>query len=128
MLSAAPEMFAFRAGAMPIAFRSSGAESAKAAADLKKYLTYAEKYGTGGIKDLENGIMRFYGELKAPNKAGEMAGARYVHEWNYANGTSRGWMETLDHFGAVRQVRPELNNGLKTHYRFDSDGNYTGSW
>ncbi len=26
------------------------------------------------------------------------------------------------------QVRPELNNGSKTHYQFDRNGNYTGSW
>ncbi|MCP5326641.1 MAG: citrate synthase [Oceanospirillaceae bacterium] len=57
-----------------------------------------------------------------------MAGRRYVHEFDPATGGSRGWHETVDHSGNVRQVRPEMNNGSKTHYSFDLDGNYTGSW
>jgi len=106
---------------------STGAESAKQAADLSKHLGYAEKYGKGGVKELESGSIRYYGELKAPNKPGESAGARYVHEYDSVSGKSRGWMETVDHNGNVRQVRPELNNGTKTYYKFDSNGNYTGS-
>jgi RHS repeat-associated protein len=105
-----------------------GAESSKAAADLAKHLGYVQKYGKGGVKELEDGTIRYYGELKAPDKAGEMAGARYVHEFDPLSGKSRGWMETLDHNGTVRQVRPEFNNGIKTHYKFDSGGNFTGSW
>jgi hypothetical protein len=57
-----------------------------------------------------------------------MAGRRYVHEYDAATGRSRGWHETVDQAGNVRQVRPELNNGSKTHYQFDRNGNYTGSW
>lgn len=105
-----------------------GAASAKQAADLSKHLGYAEKYGKGGVKELENGRIRYYGELQPANKAGEMAGRRYVHEYDAATGTSRGWHETVDQAGNVRQVRPELNNGSKTHYQFDRSGNYTGSW
>jgi hypothetical protein len=105
-----------------------GAASAKQAADLSKHLGYAEKYGKGGVKELENGRMRYYGEVQPANKAGEMAGRRYVHEYDAATGRSRGWHETVDQAGNVRQVRPELNNGSKTHYQFDRNGNYTGSW
>ena len=57
-----------------------------------------------------------------------MAGRRYVHEFNPEIGRSRGWHETIDHCGNIRQVRPELNNGVKTHYLFDEQHNYTGHW
>ncbi|WP_197491486.1 RHS repeat-associated core domain-containing protein [Methylomonas methanica] len=106
----------------------SGAESARQAADLSRHLGYTEKYGQAGVKELENGRIRYYGELQTANKAGEMAGRRYVHEFDPATGGSRGWHETLDYSGNVRQVRPELNNGSKQHYQFDRNGNYTGSW
>lgn len=105
-----------------------GAASAKQAADLSKHLGYAEKYGKGGVKELENGRIRYYGEVQPARNPGEMAGARYVHEYDAATGRSRGWLETVDQAGKVRQVRPELNNGSKTHYQFDRNGNYTGSW
>ncbi|MFC4653754.1 RHS repeat domain-containing protein [Rheinheimera marina] len=105
-----------------------GAESAKQAADLSKHLGYSQKYGQAGVKELENGRVRYYGELQSASKPGEMAGRRYVHEFDPATGRSRGWHETLDHSGNVRQIRPEMNNGSKTHYIFDRDGNYTGSW
>lgn len=96
--------------------------------DLSRHLGYTEKYGQAGVKELENGRIRYYGDLQPANKAGEMAGRRYVHEFDPATGGSRGWHETLDHSGNVRQVRPELNNGVKQHYQFDRNGNYTGSW
>jgi RHS repeat-associated protein len=102
--------------------------AAKEAADLTKHLGYAEKYGKGGVKELENGRIRYYGEVQPAKKVGEMAGRRYVHEYDAATGWSRGWHETVDHAGNVRQVRPELNNGSKTHYQFDSNGKYTRSW
>jgi RHS repeat-associated protein len=112
-----------RAGGGPRA-----AASAKQAKDLSKHLGYVEKYGKGGVKELENGRIRYYGEIQPADKAGEMAGRRYVHEYDSLSGKSRGWHETVDHAGNVRQVRPELNNGSKTHYQFDSSGKYTGSW
>lgn len=105
-----------------------GAASAKQAADLSKHLGYAEKYGKGGVKELENGRIRYYGEVQPARNPGEMTGARYVHEYDAATGRSRGWLETVDKTGNVRQERPELNNGSKTHYQFDSNGNHTGSW
>ena len=104
------------------------AASAKQAADLSKHLGYVEKYGKGGGKQLENGRIRYYGEVQPANKAGEMAGRRYVHEFDPATGRSRGWHETVDAPGNVRQVRPEPNDGTKTHHQFDSTGRYTGSW
>lgn len=106
----------------------SGAESAKQAADLSRHLRYSEKYGQAGIKELENGRTRYYGDMQPASKSGEMAGRRYVHEFDPATGGSRGWHETLDHSGRVRQVRPEMNTGTKTHYKFGADGSHTGSW
>lgn len=104
------------------------AQSSKQASDLARHLGYAEKYGADGVKQLENGRFRYYGEVQPASKTGEMAGRRYVHEFDPATGASRGWHETVDHAGNVRQVRPELNNGSKSHYRFDSNGKYSGSW
>lgn len=39
------------------------------------------------------------------------------------------WMETLEHNGRVRQDKTsgEYNERRKIHYRFDNDGNYTGT-
>jgi hypothetical protein len=108
--------------------QSGAAQSAKQAANLSKHLGYIEKYGKGGVKELENGRIRYIGELQLSDKQGEMAGRRYVHEYNPASGQSRGWHETVDHNGRVRQVRPEMNDGNKTHYKFDGNGKYTGSW
>jgi hypothetical protein len=108
--------------------QNGAAASAKQAADLSKHLGYAANYGKGGVKELENGRIRYYGEVQPANRDGEMAGRRYVHEFDASTGRSRGWHETLDQPGNVRQVRPELNNGSKTHYQFDRNGNFTGSW
>lgn len=96
---------------------------------LKEYYTQAEKYGTGSIKELENGRVRFYGKLKLARTKGEMVGARYVREWNPDTGYKRDWYETLDHNGNVRQIRPNTNitDGIKVHYVFDADGNYMGN-
>ncbi|MWK34590.1 citrate synthase [Actinomadura sp. J1-007] len=57
-----------------------------------------------------------------------MAGRRAVREWDPTTGRKRLWHETVDHEGRVRQVRPEFNNGKKTHYMFDRNGRYTGKW
>lgn len=88
------------------------------------------KYGTGGVKELEDGRVRFYGKLKEPQKPGEMAGARFVREWNRNTGIKRNWYETLDNNGVIRQVRPDpsLTGGIKWHYRFDENGDYLGKW
>jgi hypothetical protein len=98
-------------GSLRGAVSKGGAQSAKQAADLSKHLGYAEKYGKGGVKELESGRIRYYGEVQPSSNAGEMAGRRYVHEFDPATGSSRGWHESVDHSGNVRQVRPELNDG-----------------
>ena len=58
-----------------------------------------------------------------------MQGMRSVREWDPVTGKKRTWMETIDHNGRVRQVRPQesITNGEKLHYRFDKDGNYIGT-
>jgi RHS repeat-associated protein len=104
------------------------AKSAKQAANLAKHLEYSEKYGKAGAKILENGKIRYYGETIKAKTKGEMAGRRYVHEFDATKNNSRGWHEVLDHDGNVRQVRPEFGDGTKTHYQFDKTGEYIGKW
>jgi hypothetical protein len=89
---------------------------------------FREKYGAGGDKALENGRIRYYGPVQFANNAGELAGRRYVHEFDTMSGSTRGWHETLDRMGKVRQIRPERRDGVVRHYQFDSNGRYKGSW
>jgi len=89
---------------------------------------FREKYGTGGDKALENGRIRYYGPIQPANNAAELAGRRYVHEFDTMTGCTRGWHETLDRMGNIRQVRPERHDGTMRHYQFDSNGRYRGSW
>ncbi|MCR5737713.1 MAG: RHS repeat-associated core domain-containing protein, partial [Eubacterium sp.] len=107
-----------------------GADNVADAARLKEYYKQAENYGTGSIKELENGRFRFYEKIKPARKKGEMAGARHVREWDPYSDFKRDWYETVDYNGKIRQVRPDPNitGGVKVHYTFDNNGNYTGSW
>src|SRR5262245_60610264 len=89
---------------------------------------FREKYGSGGDKALENHRIRYYGPVQPALDAGELAGRRYVHEFDTMTGCTRGWHETLDRMGNVRQVRPERHDGTMRHYQFDSNGRYRGSW
>ena len=108
----------------------SGADNIADVARLKEYYKQAEKYGTGSIKELENGRFRFYEEIKPARTNGEMAGARHVREWDPYSGLKRDWYETIDHNGNIRQVRPDPNitGGVKVHYMFDPEGKYIGKW
>ena len=69
----------------------------------------------------------YRGELKAPMKEGEMIGRRRVREWDPETGLKRTWHETLDGNENIRIVRPETNDGIKTHYIFDDEGNFIGT-
>ncbi len=89
---------------------------------------FREKYGMGGDKALENGRIRYYGPVQPANSARELAGRRYVHEFNTVTGSTRGWHETLDRMGNVRQIRPERHDRTVRHYQFDGNGRYKGSW
>ena len=89
---------------------------------------FRDKYGTGGDRALENGRIRYYGPVQRATGAGELAGRRYVHEFDTMTGCLRGWHETVDCSGNVRQVRPERKNGSVRHYQFDGNGRYEGSW
>jgi len=89
---------------------------------------FREKYGTGGDRALQNSRIRYYGPLQPANNAGELAGRRYVHEFDTMTGCTRGWHETLDGSGNVRQIRPERRDGIVRHYQFDGNGRYSGSW
>jgi hypothetical protein len=89
---------------------------------------FREKYGRGGDKALENDRIRYYGLIQPANDGGELAGRRYVHEFDTMSGCTRGWHETVDRAGKVRRVRPERKDGITRHYQFDGEGRYTGSW
>ena len=102
-----------------------GASSAANGARLNEQLRLTEKYGAGGVEELPDGRMRFYGETNPAKTPGEMAGARLVREWDPATGTQRTWYETLDQEGNIRSVRPETG-GPKVHYTFGAAGSYTG--
>ena len=106
---------------------SSGAESALQGAQLNRHLTQLEKYGSAGSKTLENGRIRYYGDVAPARTPGDMVGRRLVREWDPSSNATRTWHETLDGAGTVRQVRP-VTDGPKIHYRFDANGNYIGSW
>jgi hypothetical protein len=90
---------------------------------------FREKYGAAGDRALENGRIRYYGPIQPAGNEGELAGRRYVHEFDTMTGCTRGWHETVDRTGKVRQIRPEWNDGdAARRYQFDSNGRYKGSW
>ena len=106
---------------------ASGASSALKGAQLARHLDQLEKYGKAGFRELQNGRIRYFGELQKAAKQGEMAGRRLVREWDPATNAARTWHETLDHAGRVRIVRPEAG-GPKVHYLFDESGSFTGTF
>jgi hypothetical protein len=103
------------------------AESAYQGRLLNVHLTQLRKYGSEGYHQLQNGRIRYYGDLKASMKEGEMVGRKRVREWNPETGLKRIWHETIDTNGNIRIVRPETNSAVKTHYVFDGEGNFTGA-
>jgi len=105
----------------------SGASSAAQGAKLAEHLRQAAKYGKAGHRELENGRIRYYGDLSLARTPGEMVGRRLVREWDPSSGATRMWHETLDGTGTIRIVRP-VTPGPKTHYMFDANGGYAGSW
>lgn len=107
---------------------SVAASNVKQGNDLKTHLRLSETKAEGGVKELSDGRIRYYESLIPAKNPGEMAGRRFVHELDPSRGRTRGWNETLDHEGNIRQVRPQLDTGIKTHYKFDKNGNYTGKW
>jgi LysM repeat protein len=117
-----------RLGGVGAAERGLGgpASSAAQGARLGEHLGQLEKYGTKGFSELENGSLRYFGDLKLARTPGEMAGTRVVREWNPASGAKQTWLETLDHNGTVRIVRPETG-GPKVHYIYDAKGNFVGT-
>jgi RHS repeat-associated protein len=95
---------------------------------LNTHLGQLEKYGQAGYKTLQNGRIRYYGNIAPASKSGKMIGRRVVREWNPSSGLKRTWMETLDGSGNIRIVRPQFGNTKGIHYGFDKYGNYIGSW
>jgi hypothetical protein len=89
---------------------------------------FRDKYGSQGDRALRNNRIRYYGPVQPTSNAGELAGRRYVHEFDTVTGLTRGWHETLDRIGNVRQIRPERPDGIKRHYQFDGNGRYMGCW
>lgn len=105
---------------------ASSAASALSGAQLNEHLRQLQKYGRGGVRELENGNIRYYREMTPPRNPGEMAGGRLVREWDPASNTTRTWYEILDHAGRVRSVAPKPVTQSNNHRIFDVDGNYTG--
>lgn len=97
---------------------------------LKTYYKMSQKHGKGRVRELSDGRYRFYDTFRKADKADEMSGARYVREWNPTTVKMRGWNETLDHAGRIRQVRSDVSitGGNKVHYQFNRYGKYTGKW
>jgi hypothetical protein len=118
---------AVKGAATQAARGASGASSALKGAQLNRHLSQLEKYGQAGFKELQNGRIRYFGDVSKATKPGEMMGRRVVREWNPATNSTRTWMETLDHAGRVRIVRPETG-GPKIHYMFDAAGTFTGTF
>ena len=103
-----------------------GTANAAQYAKLKDFYRQAEEYGANGIKRLESGRYRFYGTFRPAITRGEMAGARFVREWDPATGATRDWYETIDQAGAVRSVAPKPPMYEQNHFIFDTNGNYVG--
>lgn len=104
----------------------SGADNAAAGALLREHLRQLERYGSQGFKILENGRIRYYGDLRPARTPGNMAGNRTVREWDPVTGAKRTWLETIGNDGGVYVVRPETGSGDKTHFYFDGGGGYIG--
>ncbi|QDU82507.1 hypothetical protein Pla110_42650 [Polystyrenella longa] len=94
---------------------------------LTKHFRYAEDVGMGNVRKLSDGRIRYYGRTKPANTPGRIAGTRKVNEINPKNNQSRTWMESVDHQGRVRVIRPETG-GAKVHYMFDELGEYIGTY
>ncbi len=94
---------------------------------LHSHLKQVQKYGNQGYKNLANGRIRYYGDIDLSKTKGEMIGRRLVREWDPQTGLKRSWHETMDQSGNIRIVRPEMNDGNKIHYIFDSNGIFEGT-
>lgn len=108
------------------AARAGGTSSALQGAQLREHLRQLQKYGADGYRELEDGAIRYYGQLRNARTPGNMTGTRVVREWNPATGTTRTWLETIDQAGTVRIVRPETG-AAKVHYYFNEAGEYLGT-
>jgi RHS repeat-associated protein len=104
----------------------SGAVSASQGAKLSEYYRQLDKFGGAGVRELQSGKYRFYGELTPARTSGEMVGARLVREWNPMTNMKRTWYETLDHAGRVRSVAPKPVTESLNHRIFDINGKYVG--
>lgn len=94
-------------------------------AQLREHLRQLQKYGEAGFKELENGRIRYYGNVTPAETPGAMAGRRLVREWDPLTNSYRTWHETVDLVGMVRRVRPEAGEA-KVHYNFSTAGDYVG--
>ncbi|MCT2387924.1 hypothetical protein NYP82_15155 [Erwinia pyrifoliae] len=60
----------------PLGLAKCGAHNAANRQKLNDYYTQSEKYGAGGVKELQNGRYRFYDVVKPSRNPGEMKGAK----------------------------------------------------
>ncbi len=103
------------------------AHSAANGAKLNQHLFNSQKYGSAGFKELQNGRIRYFGELTPAGKPGTIVGRRKVYEWDPSTGNTRTWMDNLDAQGRSRIIRPETG-GPKVHFQYDENGNFIGTF
>lgn len=106
---------------------SGGTANAANGAKLADHLRNSQRYGQNGFKELQNGRIRYYGDLTPASKPGTIAGRRKVYEWDPNTGNTRARMDNLDAQGRSRIIRPETG-GPKIHYRFDENGSFIGTF
>jgi len=100
----------------------------KAAEKNPVHLYQKVKYGVCSWEKMDTGKIRYFGPVTPAKKPGKMAGRRVVREWDPITGQKSTWMDTVDHSGNTRSIRPEWGKGQPhVHYTFDKDGNFTGT-
>ncbi|MDH4554052.1 filamentous hemagglutinin N-terminal domain-containing protein [Pseudomonas sp. BN417] len=92
---------------------SSEAASINAQAALKAKLSGLQKaQQTAAVtRALPDGRIRYYTQEVPARTEGTTRGASFVTEYNPSTGSTRQWMESYDHSGAVIRVHPKSING-----------------
>lgn len=107
-------------------FKEVSPYSVVAKRQLNEFYRQLNKYGQADYKTLQNGRIRFYGNVTKSKTPGPTMGRRVVREWDPVTNRTRTWHESITHTGKVNQVR--IGPGeAKVHYRFEN-GKYSGKW
>lgn len=90
----------------------------------KEHHRQTRKYGQGFVRKLVDGRIRYHDKLTHASKPGEMKGRHRVREWNPATGRKRTWMQTVDHQGRARRIRPVEHQKGHRYFDFDRHGKF----